>query len=93
MTTNEYFIYVKDNLKEVDGITFKKMMGEYLLYYKGLLIGGLYDNRLLIKKTERSDKLLYGCPLVMPYETAKSFMYEVDVDDVKDKRRFFDLLI
>ena len=78
MSTKEYrdFIISQINL---DNITYKPMMGEYLLYYKGILFGGIYDNRLLIKKVENNKK--YNMEESIPYKNAKS-MYLVDVDNI-----------
>lgn len=61
-----------------DDIVTRQMMGEYLLYYKGKHIGGIYDNRLLVKKTKTNEKL--GMPEAIPYMGAKP-MFLVDVDN------------
>ena len=78
-TTKEYKDYILDQLNVLDNITYKPMMGEYLLYYKGILFGGIYDNRLLIKKVENNKK--YNMEEVIPYENAK-LMYLVDNMDL-----------
>ena len=49
---NEYLTYILELLREVDGITFKKMMGEFILYKNGTIFGGVYDNRFLVKKSK-----------------------------------------
>lgn len=69
MTANDYKEYVLDQLKLVDGITCKPMMGEYLLYRNGKLFGGIYDNRLLIKKTETNSR--FELSEEIPYPSAK----------------------
>ena len=51
-TSKEYFEYVNDLLRDISGITYKKMMGEYILYKNGIIFGGIYDDRFLIKKTK-----------------------------------------
>lgn len=78
--TKEYKDYVLDVLENV---TCKPMMGEYLLYYNNVLFGGIYDDRLLVKKTENNKK--YNMEEAIPYEGAKA-MYLVDIDsqDVND---------
>ena len=50
-SSKEYLIHVMDLLSEVSGVTYKKMMGEYILYKDGTIFGGIYDNRFLIKKS------------------------------------------
>ena len=60
-TTKEYKNFILEQLDTLSDITYKKMMGEYLLYYKGVLIGGIYDNRLLLKivSTNKKYRLKY----------------------------------
>ena len=84
MASNEdYLIYILDILRELDGITHKKMMGEYLLYKDGCLFGGIYDNRFLVKKTASSSVL--GLSEETPYPGAKP-MFLVDSEDPNDIR-------
>lgn len=80
-TTKEYKDYVLEQLNLLDDITCKTMMGEYLLYYKGVLFGGIYDNRLLVKITSANKK--YNMRESIPYEKAKP-MYLVNNIDNKE---------
>ena len=77
-STKDYLEYVLDLLKEVDDITFKKMMGEYILYKDGTIFGGIYDNRFLVKISPKLDT--YNFKKEIPYEGAKP-MYLVDIED------------
>ena len=77
-TTKEYKDYILEQLSILDGITIKQMMGEYLLYYNGVLFGGIYDDRLLVKKTDTNKD--YEMEESIPYQGAKS-MYLVDSDN------------
>lgn len=77
-TTKEYKDYILEQLSILDGITIKPMMGEYLLYYNGVLFGGIYDDRLLVKKTDTNTE--YEMEEQIPYPGAKS-MYLVDSDN------------
>ena len=77
-STKNYRNYILEQLKLFDKISYKPMMGEYLLYYDGLLFGGIYDDRLLVKKVDNNKK--YKMKEVIPYEVAKS-MYLVDSVD------------
>ena len=77
-TTKEYKDYVLEELSELNNITYKPMMGEYLLYYNNILFGGIYDDRLLVKKTSSNSK--YNMEEAIPYESAKA-MYLVDSED------------
>ena len=78
-TTEEYKNYISEQLKSVGDITFKKMMGEYLLYYNGVLLGGIYDDRLLVKIVEENKK--YDMDKALPYENGKEMYFVSDVDD------------
>lgn len=76
-TTKEYKDYILEQLS-LDNVTCRPMMGEYLLYYNGILFGGIYDDRLLVKKVDSNNK--YGMEEAIPYKGAKA-MYLVDVDN------------
>ena len=80
-TSKEYRDFIIEQLKLLDNITFKAMMGEFLLYYNDVLFGGIYDNRLLVKKVDTNKK--YNMEEQLPYETAKP-MYLVDSIDNKE---------
>lgn len=71
-TNKEYLDYVLDLLREVDGISFKYMMSEYVLYKDNIIFGGIYDNRFLVKKTKSSEKL--GLKEEIPYPSAKPML-------------------
>ena len=77
-TNQEYFAFVLELLREVDGISSKKMIGEYILYKDNIIFGGVYDNRFLIKKTKALED--EGFKEVIPYPSAKP-MYLIDAED------------
>ena len=77
----EYRDYILEQLSSLGDITCKPMMGEYLLYYKGVLFGGIYDDRFLVKKTQSNAK--YNMDDAIPYDGAKT-MYLVDDVDNQD---------
>ena len=74
----DYLEYVLDLLSDIENITYKKMMGEYILYCDGIIFGGIYDNRFLIKKTKTLENI--GFKEEMPYPSAKP-MYLVDIEN------------
>ena len=88
-STKEYRDYVLEQLNLLGDISYKPMMGEYLLYYRGVLFGGIYDDRLLVKKVD--DNIKYEMEEVIPYKNAKP-MYLVDDVDNQDtlKRIIYD---
>ena len=85
--------YVLDQLSLLDGITFRAMMGEYVLYYRGVVFGGVYDDRFLIKETESSKKKLPGAPRVIPYPNAKEMICVEDADDREFLRDLVEAMI
>ena len=78
-STKEYRDYILEQLSLLDNITCKSMMGEYLLYYNGILIGGIYDDRLLVKIVDNNKK--YNMQESIPYENAKPMYLVGDVDN------------
>ncbi len=83
-TTKEYRDFVLEQLSLLDTITCKSMMGEYLLYYNGILFGGIYDDRLLVKIVDSNKK--YNMQKSIPYENAKPMYLVGDVDDQETLR-------
>lgn len=77
-SSKDYLTYVLDLLREVNGISFKKMMGEYLLYCDDILFGGIYDDRFLIKRTPSVE--CYGLKEEIPYPSAKAMLL-IDIED------------
>jgi len=82
-TSKEYRDFIIDQSGLEGEIITRQMMGEYLLYYKGKHIGGLYDNRMLVKKTKTNE--CFGMPEAVPYPGAKP-MFQVNVDDRDEVR-------
>ena len=78
-TSKEYKEFILEQLDLLNNITCKPMMGEYLLYNDGLLFGGIYDNRLLVKIVDTNKK--YNMQEQIPYETAKPMYLVEDVDN------------
>ena len=77
----DYLDYVLDQLSPLDGISYRAMMGEYILYYEGKIVGGIYDDRLLVKPTKSAREMLPDAPFELPYEGAKEMLLVEDVDD------------
>ncbi len=78
-TTKEYKEFILEQLYLLDNISCRSMMGEYLLYYNGILFGGIYDDRLLVKIVDSNKK--YNMQESIPYESAKPMYLVDDVDD------------
>ena len=80
-STKDYLDYILEQLSELDEITCHAMMGEYILYYKGKVFGGIYDNRFLIKPTKSAKEMLPDAPMELPYEGAKEMLLVDELDD------------
>ena len=77
-TSKEFHDYVVECLSRAGDVTTKRMMGEYLVYSRGKLIGDLCDNRFLVKQTDTSRRLLADCALEYPYNGSKTLMFVVE---------------
>lgn len=80
-SSKEYLDYVLDQLSLVDGITFRTMMGEYIIYCRGKIVGGIYDDRLLVKPVKSALEKLPDAPLEIPYDGAKKMILIEEIDD------------
>ena len=74
-SNQDYLVFVLELLRELNGITYKKMMGEYILYKDGIIFGGIYDNLFLVKKTELSESLCLKEQRIMNFPFGFSFNY------------------
>ena len=81
-SSKEYLDFILEQLSELEEITFRQMMGEYILYYRGKVIGGIYDDRFLVKQTKSALAMMPDADLELPYEGAKEMIL---VDDVENK--------
>ena len=80
-TSKEFFSFIKEQTECFPEVSYRPMMGEYVLYYDGKVVGGIYDDRLLVKPTHGAMALLPSASLVSPYEGAKDMLLVEDVED------------
>ena len=80
-SSKEYLGYVLEQLSEVEGLRYRPMMGEYLVYCRGKLVGGVYDDRLLVKPTKSACALLPDAPREEPYPGAKPMLLVTETDN------------
>ena len=88
-STKEYLDFILEQLSDLDEITYKAMMGEYIIYYRGKIVGGIYDDRFLVKNVSAARDKMPEADLELPYEGAKEMLL---VDDVDNKEFLRDLL-
>ena len=81
MTKPQFRDFVLEQLSGLDEITCRAMMGEYILYYRGRVFGGIYDDRLLVKPVPAVLKMLPDASMELPYEGAKEMILVEDIDD------------
>ena len=77
----DYLRFILDQLSPLGGVSSRAMMGEYILYYRGRILGGIFDDRLLVKPVAAARALLPEAPLEPPYEGAHPMLLVEDVDD------------
>ena len=80
-SSKEYLEYVLEQLSAVEGLRYRPMMGEYLIYCRGKLVGGVYDDRLLVKPTKSACALLPDAPREEPYPGAKPMLLVTETDN------------
>ena len=80
-SSKEYLEYILEQLSDLDDITYRAMMGEYIIYYRGKIVGGIYDDRFLVKPVKSAIALMPDASMELPYEGAKEMILIDDVDD------------
>ena len=80
-SSQEYLDFIIEQLHTLDDVSYRKMMGEYILYYRGKIFGGIYDDRLLVKITNASRQLMIEAIEELPYDGAKPMLLVEDVDN------------
>ena len=88
-SSKEYLDFILEQLSELDDVSYRAMMGEYILYYRGKIIGGIYDDRFLVKPTESAAAMMPNAEMELPYDGAKEMLL---VDDVDNKEFLRELL-
>lgn len=87
-SSKEFLYYILDQLSDLEDIDYKPMMGEYILYFKDRIVGGIYDDRLLVKPVKSATEYMPNAKLELPYEGGKEMLL---VDNVDDKEFLIDL--
>lgn len=91
-SSRNYLDFVLDRLSDVDDVTYRPMMGEYILYFKGKVIGGIYDNRFLVKPTKSAKRLMPEAVYETPYTGAKDMLLVDNIDDSDFLRELLEAL-
>ena len=91
-STKEYLDFVLEQLSLLSDITYKMMMGEFIIYYRGKIVGGIYDNRFLVKNVESARKKMPEATLELPYEGAKEMLLVDDIENREFLKKLFDAM-
>lgn len=77
----EYLEFILEQLSDLEDITYKPMMGEFILYYRGKIVGGIYDDRLLVKPVKAAVSYMPSATYELPYEGSKEMLHVENVDN------------
>ena len=80
-SSREYLEFVLEQLSDVEDISYRAMMGEFIIYCHGKVIGGIYDDRFLVKPTDSAKKLMPEAPYELPYEGGSKMLLVEDIDN------------
>lgn len=80
-SSQEYLQFVLEQLSGLEDITYKSMMGEYIIYYRGKIVGGIYDDRLLVKPIKSAISYMKTASYELPYEGAKEMLLVDEIDN------------
>ena len=88
-SSKEYLDFILDQLSGLDEISYRAMMGEYIVYYRGRIVGGIYDDRFLVKPTKSAVSMMPDADKELPYEGVKEMLL---VDNVENREFLQELL-
>ena len=88
----EYLDFILEQISELEEITYRTMMGEYIIYHRGKIVGGIYDDRLLVKPVKSAISLMPDANYELPYEGAKEMLLVNDVDNKDFLTRLFNAM-
>ena len=91
-SSKEYLNFILEQLSDLEEISFKSMMGEFLIYYRGRLVGGIYDDRLLVKPVQAAIQYMPKAVYSLPYAGAKEMLLVDNVDDKEFLSGLFDAM-
>ena len=91
-SSKEYLEFILEQLSLLDEITYRAMMGEYIIYYRGKIVGGIYDDRFLVKQTKSATALMPEAVLELPYEGAKEMLLVEEVDNRELLKELFEAM-
>lgn len=91
-SSKKYLDFILEQLSELDDVSFRVMMGEYILYYRGKIVGGIYDDRFLVKPTKSAAAMMPNAEMELPYEGAKEMLLVDEVDNKEFLRKLLEAM-
>lgn len=93
MSSNkEYLNFILEQLSGLKDVTYRPMMGEYIIYYQGKIVGGIYDDRLLVKPTKSAVTMMPNASMELPYKGAKEMLLVDEVDNKEFLAQLFNAM-
>ena len=92
VSSKEYLEYVLEQLSDLEDISYRAMMGEYIIYYRGKIIGGIYDDRFLIKPVKSAKEMMPDASMELPYDGAKEMLLVDEVENREFLGELFDAM-
>ena len=91
-SSKEYLRFILEQLSDLNAVSYRSMMGEFILYYRGKIVGGIYDDRLLVKKTRTALELIPEAICALLYEGAKEMLLVDEVDSKAFLTKLFEAM-
>ena len=91
-SSKEYLDFILEQLSGLEDVTYLPMMGEFIIYYRGKIAGGIYDNNFLVKPTKTASALMPNAESALPYEGGKEMLLVDNVEDKEFLRRLFEAM-
>ena len=91
-SSKEYLHFILEQLSDLEAVSYRSMMGEFILYYRGKIVGGIYDDRLIVKKTSSALELMPAAICDLPYEGAKEMLLGDEVDSKAFLTKLFEAM-
>ena len=80
-SNKEYLEFILEQLSDLEEISYRAMMGDYIIYYRGKVVGGIYDDRFLVKPTKSAISMMPNADMELPYDGAKEMLLVGDVEN------------
>ena len=91
-SSKKYLDFILEQLAELDDVSYRAMMGEYIIYYRGKIVGGIYDDRLLVKPTKSAVAMMPNADMELPYDGAKEMLLVDNVDNKEFLRKLLEAM-